>query len=349
MYKTVITFAIALGFCASWAFGQEPKLKVGDPAPALSCGKWIKGEPVKEFEKGKLYVVEFWATWCGPCRVSIPHLSELQKQYKDIVFIGQDCWEQDEAAVAPFVEKMGDKMGYRVALDDKTAEAKGKMAESWMAAAGQNGIPTAFVVDKETKIAWIGHPMELDEVLKQIVDGKYDAKKVAAVREARQAIQKKLMDAMQNGGPEKALAVIDEAAKGDAEMGKNLAPLKFRLLIMSRQFKAAKVLAGELGETFKDEPEALNELAWPMVDPEVKFEEPDLGLAEKLARRANELCKGENAAVLDTLARVLFVRGQVDQAIELQTKAVEKAEAPEMKQQLQKALDEYKAKKNAGK
>jgi len=82
-----------------FVFAQEQEaqppvtLNVGDPAPALTSGEFVKGEPVKEFAKGKTYVVEFWATWCGPCRASIPHLSKLQEQNHDITFIGQDCWE----------------------------------------------------------------------------------------------------------------------------------------------------------------------------------------------------------------------------------------------------------------
>lgn len=153
----------------------ESTLKVGDPAPKLQPGKWVQGDPVKDFEKGKAYIVEFWATWCGPCRASIPHLNEIYTKYKDkgLVVIGQNCWEQDDDLVAPFVKKMGDKMTYRVALDDKTGSKKGKMAEAWMAAAGRKGIPSAFLIDTKGVVAWIGHPMELkDEVIEDVLAGK---------------------------------------------------------------------------------------------------------------------------------------------------------------------------------
>jgi thiol-disulfide isomerase/thioredoxin len=139
---------------------EEPTLKVGSPAPAMQAGKWVQGEAVTSFEPGKVYVVEFWATWCGPCRRTIPHLNEVYTKFKDkgLVVIGQNCWEDEEGKVPEFVKSMGDKMTYRVALDDKTKDAKGAMATTWMDAAGRGGIPSAFVVDKQGKIAWIGHP-----------------------------------------------------------------------------------------------------------------------------------------------------------------------------------------------
>ena len=335
-------------FCSMCACGGCP----GHPARGGSrsgpgTGQWVKGEAVESLEKGKLYVVEFWATWCGPCRASIPHVSKLQEQYKDITFIGQDCLEEDQALVPPFVEKMGDKMKYRVALDSVGADKKGKMAATWMDAAGRNGIPCAFVIDKETKIAWIGHPMELDGVLKDVEAGTFDPKKHAEAAAARESKGQKLEKAMEAGEFDKALSILDELAKADPDEAKNLGMVRYNILLKKKDGAAALALAKELSETYKDEPQALNELAWSMVDPENPIEKPDLDLARTMALRANEVTKGENAEVLDTLARTYFAKGELDKAIEVQTQAVAKAEEPDLKTHLSETLKTYASKREA--
>ena len=148
-----VAFAAALAMAA--AAGAETgtthrsaRLKVGDPAPALQTGRWIQGEEVKQFDGDHAYLLEFWATWCGPCKAAIPHLDELHRKFKDqgLVVIGQNVWETKEAAVAPMIKKMGEKMTYRVAMDDRSDGGKGRMAESWLAAAGLRAIPAAFLV-----------------------------------------------------------------------------------------------------------------------------------------------------------------------------------------------------------
>ena len=61
---------------------QAPKLRVNDQAPPLRVMKWLKGDSVEEFARGHIYIVEFWATWCVPCILEMPHLSRLAKKYK---------------------------------------------------------------------------------------------------------------------------------------------------------------------------------------------------------------------------------------------------------------------------
>jgi thiol-disulfide isomerase/thioredoxin len=164
--RGLAVFAGFLAFTVATMAQPAARLGVGDPAPPLAVAKWLKGKPVTKLEKGTVYVIEFWATWCPPCRESIPHLTKLQKQFPQVVFIGQNCMERNATAAAPFVREMGDQMDYRVATD-----LNNRMATTWLKAAGQNGIPCAFVVDEEGMIAWIGHPMQLDSFLKNLVGG----------------------------------------------------------------------------------------------------------------------------------------------------------------------------------
>jgi len=168
MQKFLIPF---LGFLilATAGAAPTPKLHVGSVAPKIEVSSWVKGAPVNDLHRGHVYVVEFWATWCPPCRESIPHLTEFAKQYKNITFVGVSAFENNQADVVPFVKQMGSKMDYHVALDKQSSPTArvGYMAEKWMAAANQDGIPTAFIVGKNGKIAWIGSPFSLAPELKK--------------------------------------------------------------------------------------------------------------------------------------------------------------------------------------
>lgn len=347
MAALMLALARTVGVCAE----SESTLKVGDPAPKLQTGKWIQGEPVKGFEKGKAYIVEFWATWCGPCRESIPHLNQTYTKYKDkgLIVIGQDCWEQNDELVAPFVKKMGDKMTYRVALDDKKSDEKGAMATSWMTAARQNGIPTAFIVDTKGKIAWIGHPMGLQEkVLDDVLAGSFDTDKAAksyaeekkkewevndAYAEVQKAMEAKKWDA--------AVAKLDAMEKLlPEERREGLDGIRMNILFGKKDYPAAYKLAQKLSDANKDNPNVQNQLAWEIATAP-GIEERNLDLAASFAERGNTAAEGKNPDVLDTLARIQFMQGKKDTAIKTQEKAVNLAEG-EGKQTLQKTLDSYK-------
>jgi len=325
--------ALAVGGMGVAANAQN--LSLGDPAPKLEVKSFVKGEPVTKFEPGKNYVVEFWATWCGPCRTSIPHLTELQKTYPDIPFIGVSVFEQDQAGVKPFVEKMGEKMDYRVALDAVGTDEKaneGAMAKNWMNAAEQKGIPTAFIVDKEGKIAWIGHPMSMDGPLKKVADGTWNLK--AAREERRKEVEDqskmtklvgKLQEAQKAGNHEKTLAILDELAGVSPALEVRVGPMKLALLIKLDQQDKALELAKQLEKTaLGKDPAGLNELAWVIVDPDAGIK-PNAKLVEfarDAARRADERSNGKNAAIADTLAKTYFDSGDVAKAIETQERAV---------------------------
>ncbi len=342
---------LSLGLIGLSVSGQTAKLKVGDPAPKLQQGNYVQGEPVKAFEKDKAYIVEFWATWCGPCRESIPHLNETYLKYKDkgLVVIGQDCWEHDDALVPPFVKKMGDKMTYRVALDDKDGSEKGKMAETWMEASGQSGIPTAFLIDKKGTIAWIGHPMAMQpKTIDAVLAGTYDIAKAAEEEAARAKIEAQVSAIYQEAGKaarnkdwETALSKLDEAEKlVPAEMRDNLEMAKFSVLVQKGDEPAAYKIAGDISGRHLDEAMWQNALAWQLAT-DKHLKKPDLELAEKIADRADKASQGKEPGVIETVARVKFLRGKKEEAIQLQQKAVDLAES-DRKQHYQKDLDSYK-------
>lgn len=328
----------------------EP-LAIGDPAPPLKTGRWVQGDPVKAFEKDKAYIVEFWATWCGPCRVSIPHLNELHNKFKDkgLVVIGQDCWERDESLVEPFIKKMGDKMTYRVALDDKSTNEKGNMAETWMTAAEQNGIPAAFLVGKDGKIAWIGHPMSLkEETIEEVLAGTFDTKKAAEEARIANESQKKIqehakaltasMRAKEWDKAEESLQAIDKLLPEDQKLGIDMTRLQ--ILLGKADFDSAYKLAAKVSDAHQDNPMLNAQLARTLATQE-EIKEPNVPLLQRLASRA-EASKEKNAFLLDTLARVKFIAGKRDEAVEMQQKAIDAADDDGMKSSMKKTLESYK-------
>ena len=116
---------------------QEPSL-IGKPAPAFAL-KDIAGKPLSLASfKGKVVLIDFWATWCVPCRVEIPHFVELQKKYaaKGFSVIGISMDDTPEPVPA-FAKKYG--MNYPVVVGDAALGDK---------YGGILGLPTAFVIDR---------------------------------------------------------------------------------------------------------------------------------------------------------------------------------------------------------
>ncbi|GGB25431.1 TlpA family protein disulfide reductase [Puia dinghuensis] len=155
---------------------RDKPLSIGDDAPPFKVAYWLKGTPGPGIEPGKINIVEFWATWCQPCLAGIPHLSHLAEEYKNVKVFGISVYERAAAtqdSLNRFINgPKGQQMQYIVGADDTTRY----MVSNWLKPTGQRGIPFAIIVDKQGKIAWMGHPATMDKPLQQIAAGQWDLK-----------------------------------------------------------------------------------------------------------------------------------------------------------------------------
>lgn len=156
-------------------------LDIGEPAPSLATVTWVKNGPV---EVGRsLTVVEFWATWCGPCRASIPKLTSLSAKYHDrLIVVGLS--DEDLPTIKPFVAAQGEHMNYQVGMVNEAVH------EGYMA--GRDGIPYAFLIGADGKVIWHGHPLALDKIVAAVIAGtwnpKSEAKRSARGQELRELL-----------------------------------------------------------------------------------------------------------------------------------------------------------------
>jgi len=278
--------------------------ELGEKAPPLTIKEWIRGKPVDvTTADGKnVYVVEFWATWCLPCHVSIPHLADLQKKFKgrNVTFIGVSTDdEQTVGNVKPFVKDMGEKMDYTVAIDKDRATSKAYMDAHYV-----NGIPHAFIIDQQGRVVWHQNPHPsvpgFEETLEQVVAGKFD---LAAAR--------------------KRMAPLQEQRRKEWTQHEYMREY-FRLVKSTGNHEQAARLGRKILEIGRDNDSLMNQLAWDILTKEGILAR-DLKLALTAAKAANNATHGENPAVLDTYALALFENGQKREAVRFQAKAVELA------------------------
>lgn len=334
IFRGALVAAVAMG-TIGMAFA-DGTLSVGDKAPEFKVAKFVKGNKLAGFDKGKTYVVEFWATWCGPCKKSIPHITELASKYKGKVdFYGVSVWEEKKdnkdtayfKTVTDFVKGMGDKMSYNIAVDGPDDF----MSNTWMKASKSRGIPTAFII-KDQRVAWIGHPMEMEETLADVVAGKYnidDAAKHAAAEASEsndmEEMFKPIQEAMEANDYPKVVEAVDAVIAKQPNMEKNLAMVKWQALMHVDGAKGMDYAKKICDTIYAKDGNAVNSIAWMMIDDKQGVPNGDPKVACALAEKAVELNKS-NAMLhcysLDTLAYAQFKCGDAKKALETQEKAV---------------------------
>lgn len=301
------------------AFGQRKKLKPGDAAPGLDIEAWVKGDEVA-IEKGTVYLVEFWATWCAPCRKSIPHLTELQQEYESEGLKVIGISDEDKDLVSNFVRKQRTAMDYTVAVDRRKSTTR-----SWLQAAGLKGIPAVFMVDRKGRIAFIGNPLadreEMDSILDRVIRGRYDARlepeaqpRLKAARRARKIRNWRM-----------ALRQYEEVVDLDPNVFAETALERFEMMLvdMADPDRAYTYAQSVLMEGhFKEDVGALRMLAEKIgSDPKIPTEARDMDLALEGAQAARRIAGRDDPKALATLALVHYRRGELDEAIEYQKQA----------------------------
>lgn len=359
------------GLCAAQNNTNEKDIEpltIGDKARDIDIAHWVKPgrlettddegakhfEPLTSFDKGKVYVLEFWATWCGPCVASMPHLSELQEKYADydVTFIGVSDEPLNTVVEFLFKEYKADgKIHNDRSRYTLTTDPDESVKNAYFKAAGQRGIPCAFIIGKDNRVEWIGHPMTIDEPLDKVVRDDWDRDAFKAKWEEENAVeremasmQQKYMAAMAAKDYDKALATLDGALENHPD-NIQLQYMKFMLLASQMDKpKEAYALAGRIGEANWDNQMLLNQIAWTIVDnPELKTRDYDVALS--MAKRASELTDDKDPAILDTLARVYYEKKDLKNAIKYQELAVKHAGEGPMGDEIRATLEKYKSEK----
>lgn len=337
---------------------ETSELTIGSTAPPLDVDHWFDfgtEEPkpaITAFEADKVYVVEFWATWCGPCVMAIPHVHDLQEQYRDQGVTVVSISSEDVETIEPFFERevvryegpeeetpvYADLMSaYRVGSD-----ADGSVDNDYMKAAGQNGIPCAFIVGKTGLIEWIGHPMGMDEALAAVVDGTWDREAFAEQLRLQKLIQAKQQEAMvalrrgdADGAREafRSMADLSDDPAFQQRVARMIEQVEFSIFFTQLGDDPAADLEGlkRLAGKFEGNIEAVNGIAWQIAQRSSAGKEISdevLQLAIDLTQA--ELREGEReGSAWDTIGHLYYEKGDLEKAIASQRRALSEEQAPE--------------------
>ncbi|MCC6285185.1 MAG: redoxin domain-containing protein [Phycisphaerales bacterium] len=327
-FKIPVALAAALARLAGAqpTAAQAQPAALGQPAPMIEVQEWLSGEPVAAWEPGRVYVIDFWATWCRPCLEAVPHMNALAAEYGDrpVTFIGlssPDSRGNSLERTRQFVQQgVPGRAGQPVLMEYPIAWARGRTTWQRYAQAGwDQSIPHVFVVDGEGRLAWHGHPAEMDDALGEVVAGTFDSAAYAEA-EARRAelkarvapLTREMTAKFRAGDVKGAIDLAGEITELDPVLFANIGAWRYERLVQSgRAEEGGAFVTGLLDGAWKDSASALYLFAFRVSGGP---DRGDLGLALRAAERANEVTKGRRLSVLELLATLYAASDDLERA-----------------------------------
>ena len=188
MRATVLAFAISV----SWPALAASQPIIGDPVPTLGdTVTWVLGPPAPSYERGQVYVLDFWATWCPPCYPMIDDLTELAAAHRDegLTVVGIAVGTHLGTPLERFVENERERIGYTIAKPEDDEALKRALFHPALADPGDFYLPTLVIVDRQGRLAWVSEPGDpergFDEALAAVLAGRFDLEGARRAAEAR--------------------------------------------------------------------------------------------------------------------------------------------------------------------
>lgn len=306
-------FVMSAGMPLLAASPEKKENKTAAPAEALPTLSleglpkvWLQGTPVKEWEKDKVYIFEFWATWCGPCLAAMPHMEQLHQAFKDnprMQIIGVNVMDRKTPeALKEFIKNRPTPLNYTMAVD---VDGK-KTREKWLEPLKVNGIPHAFAV-KNGRLIWRGHPSQLSEkTMQAMLKPDFSAaslpeeEREAGVREwqhYRETSQKvrELVEKDGKLGAQALLKQVQDSGKFPQDQVIQLKMIPFLVLAEQGKFEEAQSVLNDVSREYPDDYRVQIDIAGTLMEGKsVPAGKMDAALVERCLNRCIEISRKSN-------------------------------------------------------